>query len=111
MTILVCPTAVAADDSEFSEAHAVGLVSEIQQMYRARIPTCDIDKFDTELAEKKSINYMMHDKRMFSESLREGMLVFQMGVRGGPSAAECDDILVQAKKFGLEAKPKKERKK
>jgi hypothetical protein len=111
ITVLACPPAFAASEIQLSEAHAVGLVYEIQQMYRARIPTCDIDKFNTELAEKKAIAYMINDKRLFDESLREGALVFQMGVRGGPTAVECDDILVQATKFGLEAKPKKAQKK
>ncbi|QND60108.1 hypothetical protein [Mesorhizobium huakuii] len=47
---------------------------------------------------------MTNDKRLFDESLREGILVFDMAVRGGPTVAECQDILTKATKYGLQAK-------
>jgi len=92
---------LAESEADLAEARAIGLVYQIQQSYRAGLATCDIDLFNVALAEKKSVAYMMNDKRLFDESLREGMRVFDMAVRGGPTQAECDELLGIAKQFGL----------
>lgn len=92
---------MAASEAELAEARAVGLVYQIQQSYRAGIPTCNIDLFNVERAEAKSVSYMQNNKRLFDESLREGMRVFNMGVRGGPTQTECEELLDIAQRFGL----------